>query len=149
MRVVSGEAPFNQIWERRVSCEHRYHRKSLISQVLGRRCSCSDMTRYEKFEFMVDFVHFQHRFLGVFCIVDLPLTTGTTSSKRDVIGWILREISTTAVLMNQRLAGAASGLSLKKKQKSCAVPIYKVESCLTESLSPLFQQPPLGTEQIL
>ena len=26
-RVVSGEAAFNQIRERRVSCEHRYHRK--------------------------------------------------------------------------------------------------------------------------
>ena len=64
--------------------------------------------------------NFKHCFLGVFCQVVLQLGIGTSSSKKDVMGWILKEIWTTGGVMNQHIAGAASGRSLKKKEESCA-----------------------------
>ena len=110
-----------------VSCEHRYHRKSFDKP--GIRSPFGIWLGMRNSNMWWTLGSFEQCFLGVFYQDDLGLVLSTTSSKKDIIGWVLKEIGTTGGVMNQRIAGAASELSLKKKEKSCAGLIYKtVES---------------------
>ena len=83
---------------------------------------------------------FQHCFLGVFCKVVLPLVIRTASSKMDVIGWILKEISTTGGVMNQLVSRGRVRSESEKKRKA-VLRKYISRVILSESITPPFPQP--------